>query len=102
MVSNCDDSRSGDRENLHLENAIDLQCFSNDLVFGRTAVAVSPRYTSQKCSNCGAKVKKSLSTRTHICSCGYTAHRDENAAINILNLALQARDGQSRRNALGS
>ena len=71
-------------------------------VFGRTAVAVSPQYTSQKCSNCGGKVKKSLSTRTHVCSCGYVAHRDENAAINILNLALQARDGQSRRNALGS
>ena len=71
-------------------------------VFGRTAVAVSPQYTSQKCSNCGVKVKKSLSTRTHVCNCGYAAHRDENAAINILNLALQARDGQSRRNALGS
>ncbi|GET44587.1 transposase [Microseira wollei NIES-4236] len=70
-------------------------------IFGRTAVAVSPRYTSQKCSNCGVKVKKSLSTRTHVCSCGYTAHRDTNAAINILNLALQARDGQSRRNAKG-
>ncbi|WP_307731698.1 transposase [Microseira wollei] len=56
-------------------------------MFGRTAVAVSPRYTSQKCSNCGVKVKKSLSTRTHICSCGYVAHRDTNAAINILNLA---------------
>ena len=71
------------------------------IVFGRTAVAVSPRYTSQKCSNCGVKVKKSLSTRTHICSCGYVAHRDTNAAINILNLALQARDGQSRSNAVG-
>ncbi len=33
MVSNSDDSRSGDRENLHLENAIDLQCFSNDLTY---------------------------------------------------------------------
>lgn len=70
-------------------------------VFGRTAVAVSPRYTSQKCSNCGVKVKKSLSVRTHICRCGYSAHRDKNAAINILDLALQARDGQSRSNAWG-
>jgi putative transposase len=71
-------------------------------VFGRTAVAVSPRSTSQKCSNCGTKVKKSLSTRTHVCSCGYVAHRDTNAAINILNLALPAREGHSRRNALVS
>jgi len=70
-------------------------------VFGRTAVAVSPRSTSQKCSNCGTKVKKSLSTRTHVCSCGYVAHRDTNAAINILNLALPAREGHSRRNAKG-
>jgi putative transposase len=70
-------------------------------VFGRKSVAVSPRYTSQKCSNCGVKVKKSLSTRTHVCSCGYAAHRDTNAAINILNLALQARGGQSRSHAVG-
>ena len=69
--------------------------------FGKLAVAVAPHYTSQKCSNCGAIVKKSLSTRTHICKCGCRLNRDENAAINILNLALQARDGQSRRNAVG-
>ncbi|MEY3327268.1 MAG: hypothetical protein RLZZ115_149 [Cyanobacteriota bacterium] len=33
-------------------------------------------------------VKKSLSTRTHICQCGFVLDRDWNAAINILNLAL--------------
>ncbi|MEA5573844.1 transposase, partial [Calothrix sp. UHCC 0171] len=47
-----------------------------------------PAYTSQKCSNCGAVVKKSLSTRTHVCECGFVLHRDWNAAINILKLAL--------------
>jgi putative transposase len=57
--------------------------------FGKLAVAVAPHYTSQKCSNCGVIVKKSLSTRTHVCSCGCSLHRDENAAINILNLARQ-------------
>jgi putative transposase len=69
--------------------------------FGKIAVAVAAQYTSQKCSNCGAIVKKSLSTRTHTCSCGCNLHRDTNAAINILNLALQGRDGQSRTNATG-
>ena len=69
--------------------------------FSKLAVAVSPHYTSQKCSNCGVIVKKSLSTRTHVCSCGCSLHRDENAAINILNLARQARDGQSQSNARG-
>ncbi len=51
-------------------------------------VAVNPAYTSQQCSNCGATVKKSLSTRTHICKCGCELDRDHNAAINILNSAL--------------
>ena len=69
--------------------------------FERVAVAVSPQYTSQKCSNCGAIVKKSLSVRTHICQCGCKLNRDENAAINILNLALQARGGHPQRNAVG-
>ncbi len=56
--------------------------------FGRITVAVNPAYTSQKCSNCGAVVKKSLSTRTHACQCGCELDRDHNAAINILNAAL--------------
>ena len=54
-------------------------------VFGRITIAVNPAYTSQECSNCGAIVKKSLSTRTHSCKCGCEMDRDHNAAINILN-----------------
>lgn len=69
--------------------------------FNTTVVAVNPRMTSQKCSDCGAIVKKSLSTRTHKCSCGCQMQRDVNAAINILNLARQVRDGQSQSNATG-
>jgi putative transposase len=56
--------------------------------FGRVTVAVNPAYTSQNCSNCGTTVQKSLSTRTHICQCGFVLDRDHNAAINILNSAL--------------
>ncbi|MBW4501682.1 MAG: transposase [Scytonema hyalinum WJT4-NPBG1] len=68
--------------------------------FDTTVVAVNPRMTSQKCSDCGTVVKKSLSTRTHKCVCGCELQRDVNAAINILNLA-KGRDGQSRTNAVG-
>ena len=54
-------------------------------VFGRITIAVNPAYTSQECSSCGALVKKSLSTRSHVCKCGCEMDRDHNAAINILN-----------------
>ncbi|MDY6782922.1 MAG: transposase [Cyanobacteriota bacterium] len=56
--------------------------------FGKVTVAVNPAYTSQECSSCGAIVKKTLSTRTHICRCGCELDRDWNAAINILKSAL--------------
>jgi len=69
--------------------------------FNTTVVAVNPRMTSQKCSDCGAIVKKSLSTRTHKCACGCEMQRDVNAAINILNLGKQARGGQPQSNATG-
>ena len=57
-------------------------------VFGRVTVAVNPAYTSQECSSCGTIVKKSLSTRTHVCRCGCELDRDHNAAINIRNKGL--------------
>ncbi|MDD1429382.1 transposase, partial [Dolichospermum sp. ST_sed9] len=41
-----------------------------------------------ECSSCGEIVKKSLSTRTHICKCGCVMDRDENAARNILSRGL--------------
>jgi putative transposase len=68
--------------------------------FNSVVVAVTPHYTSQKCSNCGAIVKKSLSTRTHKCSCGCELQRDVNAAVNILNLA-KNRGGHPQINATG-
>lgn len=68
--------------------------------FESVAVAVAPHYTSQKCSDCGAIVKKSLSTRTHKCSCGCQLQRDVNAAINILSLG-KTTVGQTGSNATG-
>lgn len=56
--------------------------------YGKHTIAVPPQYTSQKCSNCGGIVKKSLSTRTHVCNCGCRLDRDENAARNILRIGL--------------
>lgn len=59
-------------------------------VFGVPVIAVPPNYTSQDCSNCGKKVEKTLSTRTHKCPhCNHIQDRDWNAAINILKKALQ-------------
>jgi putative transposase len=52
-------------------------------------IAVPPQFTSQDCSACGTRVKKSLSVRTHICpACGIVLDRDENAALNILHAGL--------------
>ena len=60
---------------------------------GRKVGVVHPAYTSQTCSRCGHREKKSLSQRLHHCSnCGYTAHRDMNAAENILALGLVVRN----------
>jgi putative transposase len=58
-------------------------------VYGKTVIAVNPQYTSQQCSNCGNLVKKTLSTRTHICNCGTTLDRDHNAGINIVRKGLK-------------
>jgi hypothetical protein len=56
--------------------------------FGKITVAVPPHYTSVNCSECGAKVTKTLSTRTHKCKCGCELGRDHNAARNILSIGL--------------
>ncbi|NER92370.1 MAG: transposase [Symploca sp. SIO1B1] len=57
--------------------------------YGKVTVAVAPHNTSQNCSNCGEKVQKSLSNRTHVCrECGFVKDRDVNAAINILQKGL--------------
>ena len=53
---------------------------------GKKVILVNPQNTSQICSGCGLIVKKSLSVRTHMCSCGLVLDRDINAAINILRL----------------
>jgi putative transposase len=57
-------------------------------------IAVPAHYTSQDCSACGTRVKKTLSVRTHIClGCGVVLDRDHNAALNILQAALSSMRG---------
>ncbi|HEY7349681.1 MAG TPA: transposase [Ktedonobacterales bacterium] len=59
-------------------------CVAKAASAGRRVLLVDPRYTSQRCSQCGAIVKKDLSERWHSCSCGCELDRDHNAALNIL------------------
>jgi putative transposase len=63
---------------------------------GKRVEAIPPAYTSQDCSGCGERVRKSLSVRTHVCPCcGLVLDRDENAAVNILR-AGQARQARTQ------
>ena len=56
---------------------------------GQKTIEVNPKNTSQDCSNCGEKVPKELSQRTHSCPhCGIAIDRDVNVAINIKNRAV--------------
>lgn len=57
----------------------------------KLVIKVNPSYTSQDCSQCGARIQKSLSTRTHVCNnCGLVLNRDHNASLNILRLGIQS------------
>ena len=84
-----------------------LTCYGH--VHNIPVIAVEPAFTSQDCSACGTRVKKSLSVRTHICTrCGLVLDRDHNAAINILAKAVDRTAGHAetglsskRRNASG-
>jgi putative transposase len=92
-------------ENLRIKNMVKNHCLAKSIndaswyhfrvwieyfgkVFKKVTVAVNPQYTSQECSSCGVIVKKTLSTRTHVCLCGCVIDRDENAARIILSRGL--------------
>jgi putative transposase len=64
------------------------------LKYGRLTIAVPPHYTTSDCPRCGQRVKKSLSTRTHVCDCGIPVlDRDYAASLNILKKATQGHWG---------
>jgi transposase len=52
---------------------------------GCTVVGVDPRHTSQACSRCGHIARNNRRSRSRFCCrrCGYAAHADFNAAVNI-------------------
>jgi putative transposase len=58
---------------------------------GRVIVAVDPRGTSQRCSQCGIVVPKTIEVRIHSCPhCGFKTGRDLNSALEILRLGLES------------
>lgn len=58
---------------------------------GSRVVKVNPAYTSQDCSSCGHRKRKTLGEREHECECcGFKCDRDLNAALNILRLGQQS------------
>jgi len=59
---------------------------------GKIVELVDARYTSQKCSQCGIMVPKTLKDRVHHCTnCGLKMDRDINASQNIRTLGLRGR-----------
>ncbi len=59
---------------------------------GKMVELVDARYTSQKCSQCGIMVPKTLADRVHVCpNCGLEIDRDLNASLNIRTLGLRGR-----------
>jgi IS605 OrfB family transposase len=60
---------------------------------GTIVVAVDPRHTSQMCSCCGFVARENRESQAvfRCGSCGYEAHADINAALNILSRAGHAR-----------
>jgi putative transposase len=69
-------------------------------VAGTLYMPVDPNGTTQDCSGCGRRVPKTLSERQHTCPhCGFTAPRDVNAALNILDRG-RGRTGPPRKGFL--
>ena len=59
---------------------------------GVPLVRVDPKYTSQRCSECGHTEKANRNTRDEFCcvACGHTSHADTNGAKNIRLKGLEA------------
>jgi putative transposase len=62
---------------------------------GGTLIKINPAYTSQECSACGTIDKASRESQASFACrhCGFTAHADHNAAINILRRSTAVVDG---------
>jgi IS605 OrfB family transposase len=63
------------------ETLLEYKCYYTGILIKY----IDPRYTSQKCSNCGNIDKNNRQSSKYSCKCGYTDHADINAAKNIRN-----------------
>lgn len=64
---------------------MERSCAENGILL----LKINPAYTSQTCSNCGMKDKKSRNgEKFHCLSCGYSDDADHNAYVNILQRGL--------------
>ena len=64
---------------------LERSCQENGILL----LKINPAYTSQTCSNCGMKDKKSRNgEHFHCLSCGYSDDADHNASANILQRGL--------------
>ncbi|DBA35185.1 TPA_asm: transposase [Caudoviricetes sp. vir525] len=91
---------SGMLKNHHLAKHIQDRAWGKLIQFtqskaakaGKIVELVDARYTSQKCSQCGIIVPKTLADRVHLCpNCGLEMDRDINASLNIRTLGLRGR-----------
>ena len=91
---------SGMLKNHHLAKHIQDRAWGKLIQFtqskaakaGKIVELVDARYTSQKCSQCGLIVPKTLADRVHLCpNCGLEMDRDINASLNIRTLGLRGR-----------
>lgn len=84
--------RRSQRDDLHSWGFHQLRSFLSykAALAGVPLVAVDPRYTSQTCSVCGHCEKSNRQSQSSfVCkSCGYAAHADYNAAVNISRAAV--------------
>jgi putative transposase len=64
---------------------------------GRGVAAVNPRYTSQRCSDCGHIAAENRDKEKFACvSCGHSEHADINAARNVLKAGLAQGGNEAR------
>ena len=89
---------SGMLKNHHLAKHIQDHAWGKLILFtqskaakaGKVVELVDARYTSQKCSQCGIIVPKTLAERVHCCpNCRLEMDRDINASLNIRTLGLR-------------
>jgi hypothetical protein len=69
-----------------------LPLVTTGLVLPHGSVHLEDAAVAQHCSGCGSLVGKDLNVRIHRCAhCKMEVHRDVNAAMNILKLAVAGR-----------